>query len=63
MEHALERAGRGYDAPGTPKNAAEAQPGEATEAFQSCKRSDYVNRVFLLGLDIRKMAQLVWKRR
>lgn len=37
----------GCEAPGTPKNAAEAQPGEAAEAFQSCKLSDSVNQVFL----------------
>lgn len=49
MEHALERADWGCDAPGIPKNVAEAQPGEATEAFQSCKRSDYVNQLFRLG--------------
>lgn len=48
MEHALERVGRGCDTPGTPKNSAEAQPEEATEAFQSCKLSDYVNQEFLL---------------
>lgn len=48
MEQALERLGWWCDAPGTPKNAAEVQPEEASEAFQSCKLSDYVNQVFLL---------------
>lgn len=47
MEHALERASWECDAPGTPKNAAETQPRQAAEAFQSCKLSDYVNQVFL----------------
>lgn len=48
MEQALERVDWEYDPPGTPKNSAEAQPEEATGAFQLCELSDYVNQVFLL---------------
>ena len=46
MEHALERAGWGREAPGTPKNAAEAQPEEAAWAFQSCQGGGHVNQPF-----------------
>ena len=46
MEQALERAGWGREAPGTPKNAAEAQPEEAAWAFQSCQGGDHVNQPF-----------------
>ena len=49
MEHALERAGWGHEAPGTPQNAAEAQPEEATWEFQSCQGGDHVNQRFSLA--------------
>lgn len=49
MEHASEKSCWGREAPGTPKNTAEAQPEKAAWACQSRQGDGHVNQPFLLG--------------